>query len=100
MGQRISSKDKSRDLKPNKTSTLRNLRRGFGGSVLGGRCEFAHRHQQAVYFFGGVVMHQPDAKQAACFFYAKAFGKIQSVVVAIPRKDPTIPEKFRAGERR
>jgi len=33
-------------------------------------------------------MHQTDAQHAAGFFHAEAFGKIQGVEIAIPRREP------------
>ena len=48
--------------------------------------------QQASDFFGGVVMGQADAKEAAVFFHVEAFGKIQGVVIPVPGEEAAVAQ--------
>ena len=57
------------------------------------RREFLQCRKQAIHFFGGVVVDQADAQEAAFLFDAETFGEIERVVVAVPGEDAAVAEK-------
>src|SRR5882724_4768242 len=66
--------------------------RGRGHAKLS-RSEFAEGGEEAVDFFGGVVVDEADAKHAALGFDAEAFAEIEGVVVAVPGEDAAFAEE-------
>src|SRR5882762_11447559 len=65
--------------------------RGRGHAKLS-RSEFAEGGEEAVDFFGGVVVHQSDAEHAALRFDAEAFAEIKRVIVAVPGEDAALAQ--------
>src|SRR5258707_5372733 len=57
------------------------------------RSEFAEGGEEAVDFFGGVVVDEADAKHAALRFDAEAFAEIEGVVVAVPGENAAFAEE-------
>ena len=45
-------------------------------------------------------MRQTDAQEPTVFFYVEALGKVQGVVISIPREESTLTEPTREFERR
>ena len=54
------------------------------------RRKLAQGVEEAVDFFGGVVVHEADAQKAAVLLDAEAFGEIQRVVVSVPGEDAAV----------
>ena len=59
--------------------------------------KFAEGDEEAVDFFGGVVMDEADTEHAALGFDAEAFAEIEGVVVAVPGKDAALAEEGSDG---
>src|SRR5258708_29801183 len=66
--------------------------RGRGHAKLS-RGEFAEGGEEAVDFFGGVVVDQADPQHAALRFDAEAFAEIEGVVVAVPGENAALAEE-------
>jgi len=59
------------------------------------RGKFAQRGQQPVYFFPRVVVHQPDAQNAAKLLQAQPIRQIDGVEISVPRENPAISKERR-----
>jgi len=56
------------------------------------------RREKAVDFFGGVVVDEADAEEAAGFFHVELLGEVQSVVVSVPGEETAVAEFGGEGE--
>ena len=63
--------------------------------VLLSRCELAQRCQESFHFFSGVVVHQPNAQDAAFLLDAEPLGQIQGIEVSVPSENSAVAEKRR-----
>ena len=61
--------------------------------VLLSRCELAQRCQESFHFFSGVVVHQPNAQDAAFLLDTEALGQIQGVEISVPGENSAVTEK-------
>ena len=51
--------------------------------------------EESIHFLGRVLMHQAHADHAALFFHIQPLRNGESVVIAVPDKDPAIAQGLR-----
>src|SRR5271166_2607602 len=57
-----------------------------------GSDNFAQGSEQAVDFFGGVVVDEADAQEASTLFHVEVLGEVESVIVAVPGEEAAVPK--------
>ena len=57
--------------------------------------EFPEGGEKAVYFFGGIVVDDADAEDAAFLFDAETLGQIERVEISIPGENAAIAQELR-----